>query len=115
VVRARWRRAHKFRRLGISEERFNELLEAQGYACAICGEEFGDRFPQADHDPTCCPKQLKATAKTCGECLRGLLCVRCNTNLGWYETYAAQVEAHLAASSSSSATRAEPASASAWT
>ena len=43
--------AHKFRRLGISEERFNELLEAQGYACAICGEEFGDRFPRLTTTP----------------------------------------------------------------
>jgi hypothetical protein len=99
VVRARWRRAHKFRRLGISEERFNELLEIQGYACAICREDFGDKFPQADHDPSCCPKQLKATARTCGECLRGLLCVPCNTNLGWFEENRELVMAYLAAAS----------------
>lgn len=44
-AKARWNRAHKFVRLGITEEEFNRRLEAQGYACAMCREPFGDAFP----------------------------------------------------------------------
>jgi hypothetical protein len=80
--------AHKFVRLGITEERFNDLLEAQGHACAICREPFGDKFPQADHDHNCHEAKRKARAKACEKCIRGLLCVRCNTHLGWWEARA---------------------------
>lgn len=66
-AKARWRRAHKFVRLGTTEEAFNALLDAQGHACAMCHEPFqeGERI-FADHDHACCPKQFKATARTCG-------------------------------------------------
>ena len=84
---------YKFVRLGITEERFIELLEAQGYACAMCHEPFGDAFPHADHD--CCEKQDKATAKTCSKCIRGLLCFRCNTALGYIEKYGDLAKAYL--------------------
>jgi hypothetical protein len=93
--KARWNRSHKFVRLGISQERFNEMLEAQGYACAMCHEPFGDRDPQADHDHNCCGKQYKARAKTCGKCVRGLLCFRCNTALGYIEQYGPLARAYL--------------------
>ncbi len=95
--KARWARAHKFVRLGITEEEFNQMLEAQGYACAMCSEPFdeGDRI-FADHDHTCCPKQVKATAKTCGRCVRGLLCFRCNTALGYIEKFRELADAYLA-------------------
>jgi hypothetical protein len=92
---ARWRRAHKFVRLGITEEQFNRLLEAQGHACGMCRQLFGDTYPQVDHDHTCCPRQVKATAKTCGKCIRGLLCFRCNTALGYIERYGAMAKKYL--------------------
>lgn len=93
---ARWRRTHKFKRLGITEDEFNAMLEAQGYACAICREPFEDQRICADHDHACCPKVARQTAKTCGKCIRGLLCVPCNTNLGWYELVGQSVGAYLA-------------------
>ena len=97
IVVARWRRAHKFVRLGITEAEFNAMLEAQGRACAMCFTPFGeeDRIC-ADHDHACCPKQVKATAKTCGKCIRGLLCFRCNTALGYVEKYTSLASAYLA-------------------
>lgn len=96
-ARARWRRKHKFVRLGISEEHFLKMLEEQRYACAICRTPFGDgKRIHVDHDHACCPAVPDATAKTCGRCIRGLLCVRCNTWLGWLERYGQAAEAYLA-------------------
>lgn len=93
---ARWRRAHKFSRFGITEEQFNQMLEAQGYACAICREPFGDQAPRIDHDHACCPVGPDGRSRSCGKCVRGLLCVRCNTWLGWMEKYGELVGVYLA-------------------
>jgi hypothetical protein len=66
-------------KFGISLEKYNEMAVAQGYLCAICGEpERTVRQGKAlrlavDHDRSCCP-----TDKSCGECIRALLCVKCN-------------------------------------
>lgn len=95
-AKARWNRSHKFTRLGISEERFNAVLEAQGHACAMCREPFGDDFPHADHDHNCHEGQPKARAKACEKCFRGLLCMRCNTALGYIEKYGELAQAYLA-------------------
>ena len=96
AVVAQWRRAHKFARLGITEAQFLAMLEAQGNACAICREPFEDgQRICADHDHECCPVQVKQSAKTCGKCIRGLLCVRCNTHLGWMERYGDLARAYL--------------------
>ena len=72
------------------------ILADQDYCCAMCREPFerDDRI-FADHDHSCCPKQRKATAKTCGKCIRGLLCFRCNTALGYIELYGKLARAYL--------------------
>lgn len=36
-----------------------------------------------DHDHACCPDVR--LGPTCGECVRGALCLSCNLGLGWYE------------------------------
>lgn len=95
--RRRWNRTYKFTRLGITEEEFNALLEKQGHACAICRSPFEDgKRICADHDHACCPVQPHAIAKTCGKCIRGLLCVKCNTWLGWMEKYGDLARVYLA-------------------
>lgn len=59
---------------GITRERYEQILLEQDNCCAICLRKFTkDRVPQVDHDHSCCPGE-----KTCGECIRGVLCRRCN-------------------------------------
>ena len=81
---------------------YDEMLLAQGSACAICRtEKPGGRHNVfvVDHDHSCC-----AGVITCGRCVRGLLCVNCNRQVGWLEgERASQLRAYieLAASKSS--------------
>jgi hypothetical protein len=74
------------------------MLAGQGQACAMCRRPFkkGERVC-ADHDHACCPPS-PTTAKTCGKCIRGLLCFRCNTALGYIELYRDRADAYLARS-----------------
>jgi hypothetical protein len=51
-------------------------LEAQNGSCAICAATLALEDTRIDHDHACCPK------KSCGKCVRGLLCNSCNTGLG---------------------------------
>jgi Recombination endonuclease VII len=64
------------------------MLEAQGYACAMGREPFEEnQLIYVDHDHACCPVPPGAQTTRCGKCVRGLLCFRCNTALGYIEAY----------------------------
>src|SRR6202034_180751 len=63
---------------GKSNAQYEADLAAQGGICAVCGE-IKDKPLHYDHDHRCCPK-----SKTCGKCLRGLLCSDCNSGLGFF-------------------------------
>lgn len=66
-------------RFGISRAEFDALFKSQGNLCAICrGDNPGTNYWSVDHDHACCPQM----DKTCGKCIRGILCVRCNHALG---------------------------------
>lgn len=59
---------------------YSDFLEKQDYKCAICKvdfEEEDNRSIHVDHDHLCCSK-----AKSCGKCVRGLLCGTCNSGIG---------------------------------
>ncbi len=66
--------AHLKMKYGITFAEYNEMLAKQNGCCAICGKSpsgFKRKF-HVDHD--------HATGK-----IRGLLCVRCNFGLGYFE------------------------------
>lgn len=69
-------------RHGILPEQYDALLTSQGGCCAICQrDEPGGRSGRwhIDHDHICCSGK-----KSCGRCIRGLLCASCNMALGLF-------------------------------
>ena len=60
------------RNYNFSRAEYNALLAKQSGVCAmvLCGRP----AKVIDHDHVCCPGK-----KTCGKCIRGLLCVTCNS------------------------------------
>jgi dATP/dGTP diphosphohydrolase/recombination endonuclease VII len=76
---------HKRRRLrayNLSLSDYESILERQGGVCAICRQPPGDDVElSVDHDQRCCP-----AGKSCGKCVRGLLCHGCNMRLGQLES-----------------------------
>lgn len=65
------------RRYGLSGPKFEALLQQQSGGCAVCGTVEPDGAWTVDHDHACCPSE-----SSCGACIRGVLCFRCNTALG---------------------------------
>jgi len=75
VRRDRWLQ----RTYGLSLADFEKRAEAQGGACRICNDVPTDKPLVVDHDHACCP-----TSKSCGSCIRGLICDPCNRGLGFF-------------------------------
>ena len=60
---------------------YDRMLAAQGGVCAICLEPPpSGKFLDVDHDHSCCPGE-GARTRTCGKCVRGLVCRSCNSAL----------------------------------
>lgn len=69
------------RRYGKTPEWFDETLKLQGDSCAVCKTQTpGERGWQVDHDHSCC--RPRPGGRICGQCIRGILCSRCNLTLG---------------------------------
>ena len=91
----RWRLSKKY---GLPAGKYEEMLIEQAGRCAIClGPMTGTREPAVDHDHACCPGQ-----RSCGRCVRGLLCRRCNSILGYARDDSNVLHAALAYLSESS-------------
>lgn len=62
----------------INRRDFDEMMRIQNGACAICSVAVPDSSSlHVDHDHGCCPGR-----RSCGRCVRGLLCASCNIALG---------------------------------
>ena len=93
ATRQRWHKAHRLRRYNITQHQLDRLLEAQEFACGMCLEPFGEnRAIFIDHDHACCQEEKRS----CGRCIRGLLCLDCNTTLGKIERKLHLAQAYLA-------------------
>lgn len=68
---------HLQRNYGMSLQQRENAMRSQFYRCAICNTPFVFTQPCVDHDHVCCPGK-----KSCGKCLRQILCWRCNIVLG---------------------------------
>ena len=58
----------------ITYEQYAQILEDQGYKCKLCG------LPQAEESRALSVDHCHATGK-----IRGVICRRCNSMLGWIE------------------------------
>lgn len=85
-------------RFNMTKARYEKMLVAQCGSCACCGEAFqeGQRI-DVDHDHRCCPTPKGTPRKTCGKCVRALLCRGCNIAVGFYERKAQDVRVYLSA------------------
>lgn len=76
--------ASRKKRYGITRDVFEYMYQRQGRGCAICGRpRSGKRHLCVDHD--------HKTGR-----VRGLLCARCNSFLGWLELHGDAAEKYLA-------------------
>jgi hypothetical protein len=66
-----------FKKYKLTKYMYEQLLAEQNGVCAICSKKPTRNYLSVDHDHSCCPG-----IKTCGNCIRGLLCQSCNSFLG---------------------------------
>lgn len=82
-------------RYNITIEDYDQMLLDQNGVCALCFKQDTFRL-SVDHDHRCC-----AGNKSCGKCVRGLLCRPCNAaltrehNIGWFNRAEQYVNRHL--------------------
>lgn len=64
----------------MTEEDWERMWASQGQACAVCRRSKTDEDKRSfhiDHSHSCCPGP-----RSCGECVRAILCHGCNVALG---------------------------------
>jgi hypothetical protein len=70
------------RKQGLTVESYTAMWEKQNRCCAVCRTplELLSRNTTVDHDHRCCAKN-----RSCGKCVRALLCRHCNIGLGFFK------------------------------
>ena len=70
------REGHLLRMFNMTLAQWELKAASQDNKCALCKRDFV-YTPHVDHAHSCCPGQ-----KSCGKCIRDLLCHNCNTAIG---------------------------------
>lgn len=84
-------RKRKLARYRLSPEDYAEKVKSQNHRCLICDRTVSEAGPyrlSVDHDHSCCPRE-----KSCGKCVRGLICNACNRGLGYFNDSAQRLSA----------------------
>lgn len=84
------RRSSRKSRHGLSPDDALALVDAVDWYCEICGDDLEKQPYCIDHDHGCCPG-----SQSCGQCVRGILCRRCNVGIGMLRDDEAIVAAAL--------------------
>ena len=75
----------------ITYEQYEQMLEEQNHVCAICKSvNKNGTALSIDHNHNCCPGK-----KSCGKCIRQLLCNSCNAIIGHAKDKAERLEAAI--------------------
>lgn len=85
---AEWMRNNEGRRAAnrlwtyyrLRREDWEAMWDRQNGQCALCRMGLDETKMVVDHDHRCCPGE-----RSCGRCVRAILCRRCNTAVGWLE------------------------------
>lgn len=72
---------NRLRKYGLNEATYREMLKKQGGGCAICGSKGEATKVTVDHEFLLHIDHCHTTGA-----VRGLLCRKCNTALGWLES-----------------------------
>lgn len=71
------KKCHALQKYGLNSRTYENLFQSQNGKCAVCEDSLDGRKICIDHDHKCCPR-----FKSCGKCVRGILCYNCNTAEG---------------------------------
>lgn len=72
--------SNRYWRYSLTVDQFNRIRDWQQNKCAICNVSGNVKKLHIDHDHACCNG-----SKSCGACVRGLLCSKCNVRLSAIE------------------------------
>lgn len=78
----KWSQGNRnYARYCLTNKEWQGIFDQQNGACYLCEDSFdveNDRKSiHVDHDHACCPGE-----RSCGSCIRGLACRRCNKGIG---------------------------------
>jgi Recombination endonuclease VII len=76
------RRRHLKRLYGLTPESYDAMLAKQDGKCALCLKPQDKKHFSVDHDHRCCRGK-----KSCGKCVRGILCQPCNRRVASLEGF----------------------------
>jgi hypothetical protein len=65
------------KKFNITQKEYDDMLNAQNGVCKICKKDDNGKRLCIDHDHSCCSGRY-----SCGKCIRGLLCNKCNRFIG---------------------------------